>query len=265
VVWNIRQGLDDISGDKLTTRMTIRAGAALSAYPAAIIYNSSRSAAEHEAAGYSANRRELLPNGFEVEAVAPDEERGAAARRRHGIPANAFLFAHIARWHPMKDHAGFIAAAARCAEHDPTCRFFLAGRGVAAGAAPLIAALPAEVRDRFHVEDEIADPLAILQAADALVVSSNRAEGFPNVLGEAMMTATPCITTDIGEGPLVVGDGGVTVPPGDPAALARAMLALVRAPAEAHRLGERGRARVEREYDIRAVVERYRSLYARLV
>jgi glycosyltransferase involved in cell wall biosynthesis len=265
VVWNIRQSLDDIAGDKLATRMVIRLGATLSARPAAIIYNSSRSAAEHEAAGYSARRRELIPNGFEVGAVEPDSRCGDAARLRYGIPTGAFLFAHIARWHPMKDHAGFIAAAARCAERDPECRFFLAGRGVVAGAAPLIAALPEEMRDRFHVKDEISDPLEVLQAADTLVVSSKRAEGFPNVLGEAMMTATACITTDIGESPLVVGDGGLAVPPGNHAALADAMLALARDPARAREFGRRGRARVEREYAIGAVVERYRALYARLI
>jgi glycosyltransferase involved in cell wall biosynthesis len=265
VLWNIRQSLDDIAGDKFATRMTIRLGALLSERPAAIIYNSSRSAAEHEAAGYSARRRELIPNGFEVNAVRPDERIAVAARRSRGIPDDSFLFAHIARWHPMKDHPGFIAAAARCAETDPACRFFLAGRGVAAGAAPLLATLPAGIRERFHVEDEIADPLAILQAADALVVSSNRAEGFPNVLGEAMMTATACITTDIGESPLVVGDGGLTVPPSDLAALAEAMLTLVRDPEAARLLGDRGRARVEQEYDIGVIVERYSALYARLI
>jgi glycosyltransferase involved in cell wall biosynthesis len=265
VAWNIRQGLDDIAGDKFATRCLIRLGAALSPRANAIVYNSARSAAEHEAFGYARQGRELIPNGFEVNAVRPDRAAAVAARRRYGISDSDFLFAHVARWHPMKDHAGFIAAAARCAAEEPTCRFLLAGRDVSGNAEPLLAGFPREMRDRFQLHDEIAEPLAVMQAADALVVSSSRAEGFPNVLGEAMMTATPCIATDVGDSAQVVGDGGLVVPAGSPAELAGAMLTLARDPAAAAAMGQRARARVEREFAISAVVARYCALYERLI
>jgi len=265
VSWNIRQSLDDIRGDKFVTRQFIRVGARLSRLPEAIIYNSSVSASEHEAFGYCHRRREVILNGFEVDAVRPDPARGAGARRRYGIPADSFLFAHLARWHPMKDHSNFVAAATACAAEDEHCRFFLAGRDVASNVARLISHLPHSVRSRFHIHDEVSDPVDVLQAADALVVSSKRAEGFPNVLGEAMMTGTACITTDVGESPNVVGDAGLVVPAANSQALEQAMMRLVNDPALAPRLGRAGRERVERLYDIKAVVSKYQALYRRLI
>lgn len=59
---------------------------------------------------------------------------------------------------------------------------------------------------------------------------------------------------------LVFGAGcGLVVPPGDSAALAGAVLALADDPAEAERLGARGRALAEREYTWGAIVERWLS------
>jgi glycosyltransferase involved in cell wall biosynthesis len=265
VCWNIRQSLDEISGDKWLTRQIIRLGALISPGPAAIIYNSEVSAAQHEAFGYASAARHVIPNGFEADNVRPDPVARMDTRRRLGIEDGEFLFAHLARWHPMKHHAGFIEAAAACAMTAPQSRFFMAGTNVKREAAALLEGLPQAVRNRFIVEDEISDPISLLQVADALVVSSRRAEGFPNVLGEAMMTATPCITTDVGSSASVVGSAGVVVPPAEVAALRDAMLALCRDPDRARALGAMGRERLERLFDIKTVVREYEALYRRLI
>lgn len=261
VSWNIRQGLDDLNGDKFSTRQAIRVGAYLSTRPAAIIYNSSASAREHEAFGYAAKAGLLIPNGFETEIVHPDEQRGIATRAKYALPRDGFVFVHLARWHAMKDQASFIEAAAMCARENGSCHFFLAGRGVAANATQIIAGLEPDIRSRFYLHDEIDDPVDVLQAANSLVVSSNRAEGFPNVLGEAMLTATACITTDVGDSPSVTGEAGLIVPHSNPRALHDAMMTLINNQALAQTLGRAGRERVVQKYDIKAVVALYRALY----
>jgi glycosyltransferase involved in cell wall biosynthesis len=57
------------------------------------------------------------------------------------------------------------------------------------------------------------------------------------------------------------GETGLTVPPGDSAALARAILRLVREPALARRLARAGRRMVEREFTIERQTRETQLLY----
>ena len=52
VLWNVRGALDDPAAEPALTRWVIRAGAALSAHPRAIVYNAAAAARQHAAAGY---------------------------------------------------------------------------------------------------------------------------------------------------------------------------------------------------------------------
>jgi glycosyltransferase involved in cell wall biosynthesis len=77
---------------------------------------------------------------------------------------------------------------------------------------------------------QVADPRPYYRRADLHVLSSV-AEGFGNVLVEALAAGTPVVSTDCESGPreiLVDGNFGCLVPVGDAAALAEAMAASLR-------------------------------------
>jgi glycosyltransferase involved in cell wall biosynthesis len=61
------------------------------------------------------------------------------------------------------------------------------------------------------------------------------------------------------------GETGLLVPPESPAEMAEAILTMVRDPARAALMGQRGRNRVEEYFDLRKVVARYESLYRELL
>jgi glycosyltransferase involved in cell wall biosynthesis len=72
-------------------------------------------------------------------------------------------------------------------------------------------------------------------------------EPFGIAFLDAMACGVPCVGTAIEAVPEIVEDGktGLLVPPGDPAALAEALLALLGDPARARAMGAAGRARVQ--------------------
>ena len=90
-----------------------------------------------------------------------------------------------------------------------------------------------------------------LKRADALVLPSF-AEGVPVVLMEAMAAGIPVIATQIAGIPELVEHGisGLLVPPGDSGALANAILSSLADPDLKVAMGEAGRAKVTRDFNI---------------
>ena len=100
----------------------------------------------------------------------------------------------------------------------------------------------------------------LLCASRAAVLPSRR-EAMPVFLLEAMAAARPVVTTAVGAIPETVGAGGLVVAPGDPDALAAALVDLLTHPEVATRLGVRGRERVLARYSLDAVADLLEVLY----
>jgi len=108
-----------------------------------------------------------------------------------------------------------------------------------------------------------AEVLAALRRADLFVLASKVAasgdrDGLPNVLMEAGSQGLACLATDTAAIPELIADhaNGRLVPPGDPAALADALAALIRAPTERTRLGAALKATVARDFAMDAGLDR---------
>ncbi|MEV4104665.1 glycosyltransferase [Nonomuraea sp. NPDC049649] len=82
--------------------------------------------------------------------------------------------------------------------------------------------------------DDVPDLLAAATAA----VWASRWEGLPLSVSETLKAGTPVIATAVGGVPGLVGDAGILVPYGDPAALRSAVQKLIYDPAEAARWAE---------------------------
>lgn len=80
----------------------------------------------------------------------------------------------------------------------------------------------------------------------SIIAADGQMEGIPVALMEAMASARAVVTTSISGIPELVEDGvsGLLVPPGDAAALARALRELLENPARANEMGRRGQEAV---------------------
>lgn len=265
VVWNLRNSMPSHAATKPASRAVARLCAWLSGrVPARIICNSHAALAAHAAIGYRTARCVLIPNGFDLERFRPCPAARERVRAQWGASASDILVGMVARVDPLKDHAGFIAAASALAAQQPRARFVLIGTGVTHD--PGIRAHLARnaLAARFILEERREDVQAVMCALDVFCLAS-RSEGFPNVLGEAMACATPVVSTDVGDAREIIGDERLIAPVGDPRALAACLRELLVADDAARReLGVRQRERIAAHFDIERVWQQYVALYRAL-
>ncbi len=266
VVWGVHHSLNDLGLEKRSTAAAIRLGARLSTLPKRILYVSGVSASQHEALGYRSDSRVIIPNGFDCDKLRPDAEAYASVRAELGLGPATLLIGSFARYHPMKDHANFLAAASMLVERDPQIRFLLAGRGVDASNKELAARISApELRGRVYLLGERDDVPRLAAALDVASTSSAWGEAFPIAIGEAMACGVPCVVTDVGDSAWLLGETGRVVPPRDSAALAGAWQDVLRmGKKERVALGARARGRIRYNFSLPEVVRRYEELYAGL-
>lgn len=260
LLWNVR------CTESLGSDAVRKVLAWCSGQPDAVVVNSAAGRRFHGAIGYHPRRWVPLPNGFDTRVLRPDPDRRSRWRAEFGWDESVVAVALPARYHPMKDHATFLAAATRLAPHAPGARFVLIGTGNEPANCALAETIAASgLGERVLLLGERGDLHALYPAFDIVTLSSAYGEGFPNVLGEAMSCGVPCAATDVGDCAEIVGDAGAVVPPRDPAALAAAWgrLAALTPPERAAR-GTAARARIVAQFDLAAIVARYEALYEQI-
>jgi GalNAc-alpha-(1->4)-GalNAc-alpha-(1->3)-diNAcBac-PP-undecaprenol alpha-1,4-N-acetyl-D-galactosaminyltransferase len=148
-----------------------------------------------------------------------------------GLPRDGRMILAVGRLHHLKGFDTALRAMAALPPQMADWRLVILGEG------PARAELE-ELRQglglgaRVELPGQVADPSSWLRAADIFLLSS-RAEGFPNVLCEAMAAGLPAVATDCPSGPadiITPGVDGLLVPAADPAAMAAALARLIEAP-----------------------------------
>ena len=106
------------------------------------------------------------------------------------------------------------------------------------------------------------DVSELMRAFDIFALPS-LAEGISNTILEAMASGLPVVATDVGgNGELIeAGVTGLLVPKADPAALADTLARYVDDAALRAEHGRAGRLRVEQQFSLDRMVERYTRIY----
>jgi len=212
---------------------------------------------------YRAEKVTVIPNGLELDSV-PSIFDARAKRRALGLPDGAPVIGTVTRLEPQKVNQLFLTAAARAALRIPNLQILIAGDGPQRAELEALAArLGIAGRTRFL--GWRTDTLEILGALDLFCMTS-RWEGCPMVLLEAMAMRRPVVAMDIGGVREIVinEETGLLVPFGDTNAFADALGRLLADDAERMRMGERGRERVQNDFNTGKMVQAYSELYRRL-
>jgi glycosyltransferase involved in cell wall biosynthesis len=216
-------------------------------------------------AGYDVRKLMVIPNGFDVVALQSQKGKGALIREQIGAQSKNWVIGCLGRYNLAKDHLNFVRAAGLLAAKYPTCRFLMVGNHLSSSNLELMSHIEATgFSDLFVLLGERSDPAACLDAMDIFVLSSST-EGFPNVLGEAMAMGVPCVSTDVGDAAVLLGDTGKLVPSRNSTALAEAIESLlVMSLFERKSLGQRGYERIERVFSVETAARRFDNLYSTL-
>lgn len=265
VVWGLHHTLTKLSAERPLTRFLIQFGTFFRRSVSHYVYVSNTSAEQHFALGYPRQNSTVIPNGFDMQRFVPDPSLRKAVRAELGVPDDAVVFGAAARFHPMKNQVGLVQSFVKATEGHENAVLVMAGRGVDTQNADLVGAQQADTAGgRVLLLGERSDMARLMNAFDFYVSPSGWGESFPLVLGEAMASGVPCITTDLGDCAFIVGDSGVVVQPGDADALVGALRgALAMSPSARAELGVAARQRIEERFSLDPVAAQYREVLLR--
>lgn len=212
-----------------------------------------------------AERATVIYNGIPLPSIDAASDVVAAAsgafRAELGLAADTPLALSIGRFHEQKDQATLVAAWARVVKALPGAVLALIGGGE----------LEDELKQQAH-ETGLADavrfvaPRADLAPAYAganVFALSSRWEGLPYVVLEALGYGLPVVSSAVDGIPEAVDDGvsGLLVPPGDPYALATALVDVLSDAQRARAMGAAGRARIAQDFTLAGMAHACVNVY----
>jgi len=218
-----------------------------------VIANSANGLTAHRDMGFRVQQGTVVHNGFDTDRFYFDAEGRQLVRSKWGVHDDEILIGLVGRVDPMKGHDIFLRAAASLRGWNTELRFVCVGPGTAEAKTWLSElAQKNQLGDRMIIVDGEEDMKLAFCALD-IVVSASVAEGFPNVIGEAMACERTCVVTDVGDAAELVGDCGILVCANDEQELAAAVRSAV---SQRDEMGERGRERIIKEFSIEAMSEK---------
>lgn len=216
-------------------------------------------------AGVPAEHIVSVPAGVDTARFHPGVS-GGGVRAELGAGPTTKLVGLVANVRGSKGHNHFLEAARSVLAAEPATRFVIVGDGVG------FDEVRRRVADMGLGHDVIMtgfrrDIPEVMAALDVLVLPSTKSEATSQVIPQALAVGTPVVASAVGGIPELVRDGetGRLVPPADAAALAKAILDLLRDPAWAHALARVGRDLVLARYTVDAMMETTTRVYRELL
>jgi len=228
-----------------------------------VVYVAAAAKVRHERAGFSSRQSCVVQVGVDDTTMTPALPADRTqARQRLGVPENAIVIAHVARYHRDKDQANLLDAFTRALTKAPGMHLLLVGRGLDAANNELRRLIELHgIQDNISQVGELDSTLEAFHAADIFCLSS-LTEAFPVSLVEAMQCGLLPVVTDVGECRAIAQHVGFVVPANSAQALADALVEAART------TGSRSASSIRAqglEFGLSRMSDEYRLVYARMV
>lgn len=209
--------------------------------------------------GIPARKIHVVHEGVSISKI--DRVDNVDAHAAFFLPHNAPVIGNVAALVPHKGQKHLIAAAARVIREVPDARFVILGEG------ELRETLERQIKD-LGLERHVIlagfrpDVIGLIKSFDIFVMSSIT-EGLGTSILDAMACAKPVVGTRAGGIPEAVTDEdtGLLVTPHDEAALAAAIIRLLKDPVLAARFGASGRQRAAEYFSVERMVSETQHVY----
>jgi glycosyltransferase involved in cell wall biosynthesis len=268
VIWSIRNTHIAVgTGTASTTKYIMQLCAKLSyKIPSKIICVANAAKVSHYK--YNNEKMIVIPNGYAIDLMQKSAKNTQKEKllTELKIKNSGLIIGSIGRFNDYKDFPTLIKAANILLTSQQNLQFLLIGRDVAEDNETLTFLISETVTpNAFILLGERNNIPELLSLMDVFCLHSI-SEGFPNVLGEAMCVGLPCVTTDVGDAALMVGEHGSVVPHSNPEKLAAALQAMLDlSPQERINIGQSLRQRIQDHYSIANVQQAYETLYHEVV
>lgn len=212
------------------------------------------------------DRCHTIPNGLDIAPfMAASARNQKVVRTELGVPEGRGVLLVAGRLNPVKGHPELFEAMKTVVAEVPDCELWVVGDGEARDDYARIVA-DAGLDDHVRFLGQREDMPEVFASADIALVPSMWQEGFGLVALEASATGLPVIAFDVGGLSALIhhGESGLMVPRGDTAALAAAILSLLRDTALRQRLAS-GASRVAEGFTIDKHISRLIAAYRNAV
>ncbi|MGP4789275.1 glycosyltransferase family 4 protein [Psychrobacter sp. 1Y11] len=266
IFWNVRNTELKKGSSKNSTIYIAKASALLShVIPKKIVCCAVNASDIHSELGYDKKKLTVISNGFELNKFSPNDECRNAVITELSLDKVSDIIGMVGRFDPQKDHTNLIKAVHIVVKSRPNLKVLLIGKDMNEDNKTLLDLIKnLNIGKNIIFLDQRTDIPAVMNAMDLHILSSLYGEGFPNVIAEAMACGTPCVTTDVGDSALIVGDLGWVVPVGDSKALANAIITGIKEKDNKAKWLSRKQAvrqRILNNFDISSMVKNYDDVW----
>lgn len=260
IIWGIRNTQIPKKGS-FTTKLVIKLCSILSfIIPRVIICVAHAAKSTHIRLGYCSKKIIVIPNGYDLTVFNPSQKLKNKIKHNFDINKNSRVIGIVGRFDELKDFNNFIKAASIVAKNFKDVNFFMAGRGIDRENSLLMSWInEAKINDKVFLFGQT-DLHNIYAAMDFYCLSS-KAEGFPNVVAEAMAMKIPCIVTDVGDARIIVNKLGKVVQPNNHYKLSEAIINMLQLPQNMiKKMKNEARKSIYDNYDIKKIAQQYYKL-----